>query len=101
MISATEALKISEKTALKVKETEEFKYAMMVIEKNIKENAKAGRFEFSYNKCALVKNCEKYSPSSAVLAAIKHECEENGYYFTEYYNMNRAGFYNSCFKVSW
>lgn len=101
MIAANEAKKISESVICNVKDSDEFKYAMQVIENDIVYEAKRGNNCFSYNKCALVKDHKYSSPSREVLNAIKIECEKHGYTFEEYERMNRAGYYNSCFKVSW
>ena len=101
MIGASEIKKQTIKRIEEIKETEEYKYAMKKLEAQIEEAARNGRSEFSFNKCALVKDHAESSPSRAVLEALKSECEKHGYSFTEYQRMNMAGYYNSCYRVSW
>ena len=101
MINATETKKIFDVSFEKIKKTPEFQYAIQRIEKDIAYEASRGNNSFSYNKCALVKDHASSSPSREVLNALKLECEKHGYSFEEYQNLNRAGYYNSCYRVSW
>ena len=101
MVNASELKNAFNEKLEKIKNTEEFKFAIKRIEKDIAYEAKRGNNSFSYNKCALVKDHKYSSPSREVLNAIKIELEKHGYTFEEYSHMNRAGYYNSCYKVSW
>lgn len=101
MIKASDAKKMFLSKLEEIKNTEEFKYALQRIEKDIAFEASRGNNSFSYNKCALVKDHASSSPSREVLEALKIECKEHGYYFEEYQCLNRAGYYNSCYRVSW
>lgn len=101
MIKASDAKKMFLSKLEEIKNTEEFKYALQRIEKDIAFEASRGNNSFSYNKCALVKDHANSSPSREVLEALKIECEKHGYFFEEYQYLNRAGYYNNCYRVSW
>lgn len=96
MIKAADVKNIFLSKLEAIKNTEEFKYALQRIEKDIAYEASRGNNSFSYNKCALVKDHASSSPSREVLEALKIECEEHGFHFEEYQCLNRAGYYNSC-----
>ena len=101
MINSAEAKKMIASNLDKIKESEEFKFALSKIESDIFFEVKRGNNSFSYNKCALVKDHASSSPSRAVLNALKDECKKHGYLFEEYQCLSRNGNYNSCYKVSW